>query len=157
MSVDLARTVEAGQPVVGDRRPLDGGRHPLTPPGRNTGIAMQRPEPHTDHAVAARLAGEDLPAAKSAEGLRQARFRSPGAQRTPACEQPHTRGRQDRIHGPRRARAALAARAVAIAGGREVLRDLELHGPAGAGPAQWRLGRWHARQLTLGTQTPRTG
>src|SRR4051812_29416600 len=127
MSVDLARTIEARQPVIGDRRPIDGRGHPLTPPGRNPWIRMQRAEPHTDHAVAARLAGEDVSSTKSAEGLRQPRFRSPGAQRTLPCEQAHTGPGEDRVRRPRRPGAALAAGAVAIAGGREVLRDLELH------------------------------
>ena len=52
------------------------------------------------------------------------------------------------VHGPGRSRAALAAGAVAVAGGLELRRDLEADRPARAGARQWRLGRWHARQTS---------
>ena len=132
-----------------DRRPVRRRRQPLAPARLDAGVGVQRAEAHADDSLGrVRVAGEDVPAADPAERLREPVHGLPGAQRISSGEQLEGGDVDHPVHGPGRSRSALAAGAVAVAGGLELRRDLEADRPARAGARQWRLGRWHARQTS---------
>src|SRR5205085_2385556 len=95
-----------------------------------------------------RLTRPHVPATHRAE-----RFRGP-ALRTPVAHRRLARGDGDRapvdqrVQRGRDAGAVLAAMAVAEARRRKLRGDSKADRPARAGPAQRRLGRWHAGQPT---------
>ena len=127
-----AQLREARQPVVGQRLPVGRRGHELVPLGADAGVAVERAEAHDDQ-PAARRPAEDVPAALAAEALGQAGRRLPGADGLLALRDREVLAADEAVERPERAAAALAALAVAVAGGVERGGDGEADGAAGAG------------------------
>ncbi|MEA2153970.1 MAG: hypothetical protein QOE11_110 [Solirubrobacteraceae bacterium] len=124
--------VEARQAVVGDRLPGSGVGDELARARAHAGVAVERAEADRDDLPAAGLAGQHGRPAGSAEDLLASVGRRPRAQVLLAGSEDE-RSRPDARRGRGgRARASLAARAVAVDRRDELGADLEAHGAAAA-------------------------
>ena len=138
---------ETRQPVAGDWLPSGRIRHELPVRGSNAWIGVKSSEPDADHFRIVRIPAPERRAAGGAEELREAVWRLVGTNEVFALRDPE--GPRDDATRDRRggARAPLAAGAVAVAGRKEWLGDLEADTAAQAPSGERKIE--HAFESTL--------
>src|SRR3954471_21028805 len=140
---DLARAaaLKALEPVVRQRLPRRRRLEPLAVARPDARRAVERAEPHADHVRIVRAPTPERRAARGAEHLREAlAARAPLAQQLLAGHDAERARSDARLRRGGRARASLAALAVAGARGDERRRDLVTDAAAVAAAGQRKLG-----------------
>src|SRR4051794_333258 len=131
----------ARQPVVRDRLPRRGIGRELAVLRADPGVVVECPEAHADDLRVVRAPAPERRAAGRAERLREAMVgRGPHADELLTFGDAQRAGLDPGLHGRGRPAAALAARAVAVAGGDGRRGHLEADAAAEAAAGQRKLG-----------------